>query len=97
MKNSSIIKPNSKGQIVIPQAMRKAFGITTTTHLRLVQWDTGMFLYPVQEIMDALSHENQYPAILKKTKGTWQEGWEIVRARRKKIERTASKKRQAVW
>lgn len=97
MKSGIIITPNSKGQIVIPQPMRKALGITTGTHLHLLQRGHGMYLYPIQEVVGQLPHENHYPAILKETKGTWQEQWETVRAKRKKTELAASKKRKTAW
>jgi len=81
MKSGIILKPNSKGQFVIPQPLRKTLGITAATYLHVLQRGHGMYLYPIQEVIGKRDHENSYHAILKETKGAWKEKWETVRQR----------------
>lgn len=97
MKIGNIVKPNKKGQIVIPQEFRKALGIRGNISLNIVKRGDGIFIYPIKEVITSADSENFYYKILEKTRGKWQEDWENVRKRRRKIELEASKKRKKEW
>ncbi len=99
MKVGAIVKTNEKGQVVIPQAMRKQLGITSKIPLNFVLRGEGIYIYPVEEVITLAQSSNaSYLEILKFTQGSWEkEGWEDLRKRRKKAEIKASKKRKEKW
>lgn len=97
MKIGIIIKPNQKGQIVIPKEVRKALGIRANTPLNILQRGYGIYIYPIKELVGESQNEAPYLAILERTKGAWNEDWEGVRKKRKEIELLASKKRRKLW
>lgn len=47
MKIQAIIQPNSKGQIVIPKAVRKLLGIDSETQLHLVASGNSFVVTPI--------------------------------------------------
>ncbi len=98
MKGGTIIKPNRKGQIVIPKEMRKFLGILADTHLHLLQRGHGIYVYPIKEVTGESFHETSYPALLRETKGKWgKEEEKVSSAQRRKTELLASKKRKTSW
>ena len=98
MKVGIIAKTNQKGQVVIPQKMRKALGIEPGTVLNLVLAGRGIYLYPVEEVVTKTERENSYLKILERTQGSWKkEDWQVLRKKRRKIELSASKKRKKKW
>ena len=97
MKRGAIIKPNRKGQIVIPKEMRKSLGILADTHLHLLQRGHGIYVNPVKEVTGESFHETSYPALLKETKGKWGEESDQIRIKRRKRELLASAKRKVSW
>ncbi|MBI3335730.1 MAG: AbrB/MazE/SpoVT family DNA-binding domain-containing protein [Candidatus Portnoybacteria bacterium] len=97
MKVGIIIKPNQKGQIVIPKDIRKALRITAKTPLHAIQRGYAVYLYPIKEVISEAQSEPSYLKVLERTKGTWQEDWEGLERRRREIELVASKKRKMVW
>ncbi len=98
MKIGTIAKPNQKGQIVIPKKMRRALGIDADVSLNLVLRGSGIYIYPVQEVITKGEKENSYLEILQKTQGTWaQENWGSLRKKRNQTELAASEKRKQVW
>lgn len=98
MKVGIITKPNAKGQIVIPRALRKSLNITPKTPINIVQAGKGLLLYPINDIITEAETEPSYLEILKKTKGTWAgDDWEKTRKRRRAIELQASRKRKQTW
>lgn len=97
MKVGTIIKPNKKGQIVIPQEFRKALGIKYDISLNIIKKGGGIFIYPIKEVITSVESENSYYKILEKTRGKWSEDWEKLEKSRRKIELEASKKRKKQW
>jgi len=98
MNIQSIAVPNTKGQIVIPQGIRKALSISPKSALRITVRGKGIFLYPIEEVITRADRESSYVYLLKKTQGSWSgDDWHLTRKRRKKIETTASKKRKTSW
>lgn len=98
MKVGTIVTPNQKGQIVIPQAMRKALGIEASMPLNLTLRGNGLYLYPIEEILVKGEKESSYLEILKKTQGAWaKDDWSRQRSKKSKIELAASQKRKQPW
>ena len=98
MKVGIITKPNQKGQIVIPKKMREALGIDVNVFLNLILRGNGIYIYPVEEVITKVEKENSYFEILQKTQGSWSaEDWNLLRKKRRKIERDASKGRKQRW
>ena len=98
MKVGIIAKTNQKGQVVIPQKMRKALGIGAGTVLNLILAGRGIYLYPVEEVVTKTEKESSYLKILARTQGSWKkEDWESLGRRRRKVELLASKKRKKKW
>lgn len=98
MKIGTITEPNKKGQIVIPNEIRKTLGITQHTPLNIILRGGGIYIYPVKEVLSDFEMEESLIELLKKTQGAWSEdGWEKIEKRRRKIELEASKKRKKPW
>ncbi len=91
--------PNVKGQIVIPQEIRKSLGITAKAPLNLIVRGGGIYLYPIEEVLTGLEGESAYLAILERTQGSWvsDKTWEETAEKRSKIELAASLKRKKAW
>lgn len=99
MKVGVITQPNKKGQIVIPQSMRKALKIADNSVLNMVMRGSGIYIYPVDEVITSSEKENAYIKILSKTKGTWSDEKLDIKKddKRKKKELAASKRRKQTW
>lgn len=99
MKVGIIIKPNQKGQIVIPKEIRRSLGIGVHTPLNVLQRGEGVYLYPIRGVIDYPQNESSYSAILKRTKGAWRdEGYTGIREKKRRgIELEASKRRKQAW
>ena len=94
----NIVTPNIKGQIVIPQKIRKSLGISTQTPLQVSQIGNAVVLHPIVEIVTKSDGQQSYMEILRKTAGTWAgDDWPKTRARRRKIELKASQRRKMAW
>lgn len=97
MKVGVIIKPNQKGQVVIPKEFRKILGIKNNVPLNIVVRGRGIYIYPVSEVITTAESESSYLKILEKTRGKWKEPWEKLRKKRRAVELSASKKRKQIW
>lgn len=99
MKVGIIIKPNQKGQIVIPKEIRRSLGIGTHTSLNMIQRGQGVYLYPIRGVIDYSKGESSYSAILGRTKGAWkgEDYAESLEKKKRNIELQASKKRKQLW
>lgn len=96
MKIGEIIKPNIKGQIVIPQAYRKALGIDASMALHIIMRGKGLYLHPIEGVIGLLDKEEPYIKVLEKTRGKWRK--EVGNdSQRRKVELAASKKRKQSW
>ena len=71
MKIGEIARPNSKGQIVIPKAYRKALGITVDAPLHIVLRGEGIYMYPIKGVSGGVHHKEAYLKILERTQGAW--------------------------
>ena len=96
MKIGDIIKPNAKGQVVIPKAIRKLLGINPNVPLHLIVRGNGIYIYPVKEIIgESTKTEKSYLNILARTKGAW--SVEIDNKKKKSFELKASTRRKRAW
>lgn len=72
MKIGYILQTNAKGQIVIPQAIRKALGIDPNVYLRAKIQGHGLFIAPVQDVVEkATVDDTAFKRILEITRGAW--------------------------
>lgn len=94
-----IAKPNSKGQVVIPKAFRKALNITSQVPLHMVIRGGGIFVAPIRGLVtdgEATDKTDLFRKILAKTRGSWAgDDWDETVKKRRKIELKASKIRKA--
>lgn len=98
MKIGVITKPNSKGQVVIPKEMRDILGIDASINLNFILAGSGIYIYPVKEVLTKSEEESSYLNLLKKTKGTWAgEDWDKLSKVRSKLELKASGSRKDSW
>lgn len=98
MKVGNIVKPNTKGQIVIPKKIREALGIRENVPLNLVVNGEGIYLHPIKEVNQDLETTDSFIQILKKTQGSWaRDDWPKTEKRGRRIELEASKRRKKGW
>jgi AbrB family looped-hinge helix DNA binding protein len=95
--NYAIVTPNTKGQIVIPKAMREALGITADSQLYLSVKDQTLYIQPFVSLMSA-KRDKTYAEILAETQGGWAgDNWPEEEAKYHKIELAATKKAKKAW
>lgn len=98
MKIGIITKPNAKGQIVIPKEFRDALGIDSKVLLQLSLRGSGIYIQPIEGVITKEGKESSFVEILRKTQGAWVgDDWEKTRARRRKIELAAARRRKKEW
>lgn len=100
MKILEIIKANTKGQVVIPRAIRKLLGITEDTLLEVTARGEGIYIHPVQEIITSADNTEAYLKMLAKTRGTWGQTSKAetqAEKHRKQVELEAAKSRRNAW
>ncbi|MFH1890140.1 MAG: AbrB/MazE/SpoVT family DNA-binding domain-containing protein [Candidatus Kuenenbacteria bacterium] len=98
MKIGTITKTNQKGQLVIPKEIREILGINTGIPLNLIIRGSGIYIYPIKEVIGNADSQDSYSKILEKTQGTWQnEKWDVLRKKRRQIELKSSQKRKQIW
>lgn len=94
----TIVTPNQKGQIVIPQKMRVDLNIKPQKPLNLIVKGKVIYIYPINEVLTSTEHETSYLDVLKTTQGAWSgDNWPETKRKRKRIEIDASKKRKKAW
>lgn len=71
MNVGSIVSPNAKGQIVIPNHLRKSLGITNTTLIRLKLMGQGLYLQPVTAMPHVDDDNQAFLDMLAKTAGSF--------------------------
>lgn len=72
MKVGKIIKPNTKGQIVIPKEVRSVLKINKNTLLNLLVRENGFSVYPINDINShAETDKTAFLNVLKETQGMW--------------------------
>ncbi|MEK9165316.1 MAG: AbrB/MazE/SpoVT family DNA-binding domain-containing protein [Patescibacteria group bacterium] len=89
MTIGTIVKPNQKGQIVIPKEYRDELAIDSSMFLNLVMRGKGIYIYPIAGVVSKADSESSYLNVLKKTQGKWNENWEDIRKKRRRIELSA--------
>ncbi len=99
MKIQAIVQPNSKGQIVIPKAVRKLLGIDSETQLHLTASGQSFVVTPfVSSEFPKVITKTTYADILSSTKGTWaNDSWPETANDREKIELAATKQAKKQW
>lgn len=97
MTIGTIVKPNQKGQIVIPKEYRDELAIDSDMFLNLVMRGKGIYIYPVSGVITDAESEGSYLKVLERTQGKWNENWEDIRKKRRRIELSASKRRKNSW
>jgi AbrB family looped-hinge helix DNA binding protein len=94
----TIVTPNQKGQIVIPQKIRADLNIKPQKPLNLVARDRVIYIYPINEVITSTEHETSYLDTLKATQGAWSnDSWTKTKINRQKTELKASQKRKKPW
>ena len=98
MKIGNLVNSNSKGQIVIPKAIRDSLNITDGTVLHIKVMGGSISMVPIQGVISEFPSESSYGALLTKTQGSWKtENWNKLSEKRSKIELESSKKRKKSW
>lgn len=98
MNIGTIVTPNTKGQVVIPKEIRDTMGINEKVPLNVVVRGSGIYMYPVEEVLTKEESNLSYLEILKITQGAWAgDDWPKTEKRRRKIELEASRKRKNTW
>lgn len=67
---TTITNTNRKGQVVIPQNMRKALGITKDVPIRLSLRGQVIFVEPIKELVTVAETESSYAELLSHTQGS---------------------------
>lgn len=96
--NHVIARTNTKGQFVIPIAMRKSWGISPTTNLNILNVpNVGIVIKPLKP-KKALTNK-EYLAILDKTQGAWAgDDWPKTEKQQRKLAiKEAKQMRQNSW
>jgi bifunctional DNA-binding transcriptional regulator/antitoxin component of YhaV-PrlF toxin-antitoxin module len=103
MKIGIIIKPNEKGQIVIPLKVREQLDIGKKTNLNIVVREDNFVVYPIREIhsqQDIVLGDDAYLELLKRNLGAWGPATKDEQKKedtRAKLEQQASKRRRQAW
>lgn len=98
MNLTTIAKPNSKGQIVIPKKFRQELNINETVFVNLILKPNGVLISPLNKSTITGDSEKIFQEILKSTSGAWKnDDWDATEKRRGKIEIQASKSRKSEW
>ena len=99
MKIQAIVQPNSKGQIVIPKAVRKLLGIDSETQLHLTASGQSFVVTPfVTADFPKVLTKVTYADILSSTKGTWaDDSWPETASAREQTELVATKQAKKQW
>lgn len=101
MNVGNIAMTNGRGQVVIPNQVRKKLGITEGVLLSFAVWGPGMYVLPMTLTPKNLAFDNgAVLEILRRTQGSW--GTETpeekrIEAKRRKFELAASKKAINAW
>ena len=101
MNLSAIVTPNVKGQIVIPQEMRRALDIIPKRALKLSLRGKSLLVQPIKGVI--VEEDNKHELmlhILEKTKGSWgpasKEELELEK-KSHKLELERAKKSKQAW
>jgi AbrB family looped-hinge helix DNA binding protein len=91
--NIMISNTNTKGQIVIPAAIRQKLGITAEVPLHISLKGNTISIVPIKSVTTINDQKSTYLQILTKTQGSWAEE-KLSEEKRKELERKASMRRR---
>ena len=101
MKIGKILRPNKKGQIVIPKEIRNELGIDQYSTLNLLIRDNGFYVHPITSIGAKTKTDNTaFLKMLKETQGAWGSASkeEIKKEKeRRKLELKAAARSKNAW
>ena len=100
MNVGTIITPTAKGQIVIPNAIRKHLGIDQNTYLQVKLVGDGIYLQPTQTSPRIQGDNGAFLAMLRKVQGSWGPESQEEKKQAKKYKRfelSAAKKNKNLW
>ena len=90
----TISTTNQKGQLVIPQKIRKALGINPQTPLQLELKGGSLVIHPLEGVIRKVDHEDSYLKILEATAGSWGKPSKQELEKEKALEKAAIKEAQ---
>jgi AbrB family looped-hinge helix DNA binding protein len=91
-----IITPNTKGQLVIPVAIRKKLKLKPSSPLQVSTIGDQIILKPVYGVKTAVGDNAHYLELVKSTQGSWANDPDSHQANHE-FELEASRKRQKAW
>lgn len=99
MKIQTIIRPNQKGQIVIPKAVRKQLGIDSKSQLHLITSGTSLIITLLDDLeFPKIAETQTYADVLAETKGSWAgDPWLETEKAREKNELSTAEDRKQSW
>ncbi len=100
MNVGNIVTPNTKGQIVIPNHLRKSLGITDTTLISLKLMGQGIYLQPVTAVAQLDDNNQVFLDILAKTAGSFADDPNFTPEslkKRRKFELARARKNKQAW
>ena len=98
MNIGTITTITKKGQVVIPQKIRKSLGMKLNQPIQIIQRGNGVYISPVDSVITKVDYESSYADLLRKTQGAWAgDDWEKTRKKQRKVELAASKRRKEAW
>lgn len=98
MNLTTIAKPNSKGQIVIPKRFRQELNIDGNVFVNLILKSDGVLISPLNRSTISPDSKKIFQEILKITSGAWKgDDWKETEKRRGQIEIKAAKARKSEW
>ncbi len=98
MNLTTIAKPNSKGQIVIPKRFRQELNIDENVFVNLILKPDGVLISPLNKSNISSDSKIIFQEILKSTSGAWKDDdWQKTEEKRRKIEIRSAKSAKSKW
>lgn len=94
MNLQPIVVPNTKGQFIIPLALRKQLQISPSTPMAIQIAGQHLVFKPIKAYVTADSEPSAYLAALKQTAGAWAKD---DSPNHHSLELSASQKRKSAW
>lgn len=98
MNIGTIVTPNTKGQLVIPQKIRDSLAISPTTPLQITVVGKAIMLQPIKSIINYSDFETSYSEILKKTQGSWYSLKQTSKDSKRALElKATARRKKQIW
>ncbi|HLE50098.1 MAG TPA: AbrB/MazE/SpoVT family DNA-binding domain-containing protein [Patescibacteria group bacterium] len=98
MNLTTITKPNSKGQIVIPKKFRQELNIDENVFVNLILRSDGVLITPLNKSTASSDSKIIFQEILRSTSGAWKgDNWKETEKKRRKTEIQAAKSAKSEW